>query len=140
MEAEKEAKREHARKTAAKALNAPAAALGTVARKFDAAVSALVELAEAAELRNRTIRQQAALLAAADVPGAGASGGSSVELDGQIHSVHDARVVELLARAAALASNEVGTPDNGTGALASRLLSHSGPLHRLTPVERARRS
>ncbi|MFI2634741.1 hypothetical protein ACH5A2_30815 [Streptomyces collinus] len=139
LQTEAEAKRQHARDTAAKALNAPAVALGTVAQKFDAAVAALVALAEAAELRHRTIQQQAALLIAAHVPEARARGGNSVELDGELHSVRDAKPDELLARAVALAAREVGTADNGLRSLASDLLPHSGPLARLTPVERAHR-
>ena len=139
LRVEKETKRQHARDTAAKALNAPAVALGGVAKKFDAAVSALVALAEAAELRNRTIRQQAALMQGADVPENQGRGGNAVELDGEVHSVRDARSPELLARALAVAASEQATPENGLASLASDLLKHSGPLHRLTPVERAQR-
>ncbi|GFH35450.1 hypothetical protein [Streptomyces pacificus] len=139
LQAEKEAKRQHARDTATQALNAPAVALGGVAKRFDAAVSALVALAEAAELRNRTIQQQAALVQAADVPENQGRGSNSVELGGRVHSVRDARPAELLARALAVAASEAATPDNGVKSLASDLLPHSGPLHRLTPVERAQR-
>ncbi|MEV5468318.1 hypothetical protein AB0N37_22230 [Streptomyces griseoincarnatus] len=139
LEAEKEAKRQHARDTAAQALDAPAVALGGVAKRFDAAVSALVALAEAAELRNRTIQQQAALVQAADVPENRGRGGNAVELDGRVHSVNDARSAELLARALAVAANEKATPGNGLATLVSDLLKHTGPLHRLTPVERAQR-
>ncbi|MFC7825618.1 hypothetical protein [Streptomyces sp. NPDC057375] len=139
LQAEAEAKHQHARDTATKALNAPAVALGGVAKKFDAAVAALVALAQAADLRNRTIQQQAALLTAADVPEQRGRGGNAVEVDGQVHSVRDAKAVELLARAVALAANEVATPTNGLKSLASDLLPYSGPLARLTPVEHAER-
>ncbi|WP_031103433.1 hypothetical protein [Streptomyces sp. NRRL S-146] len=139
LQAEQEDKHQRARDAAAQALNAPAVALRGVAQKFDAAVAALVELAQAAELRQRTVAQQAALLVAADVPEQRARGGNAVELDGQIHSVRDAKSVELLARAVALAAKEVGTADNGLKSLASDLLPHSGPLARLTTVERAER-
>jgi hypothetical protein len=121
LQAEAEAKAQHARDIAAQAMNAPAVTLGGVAKRFDAAVSALVALAQAAELRNRTIQQQAALLVAAEVPEAQARGGNSVELGDEVHST------------------EVATADNGLKSLAGDLLGQSGPLGRLTPVERAQR-
>lgn len=134
-EAEKEAKRQQATAAAADAL--AGVSLPKLAEKFDAAVAALVELAQAAEHRNRTIQQQAALLTAADVPENRGRGGNGLVLNGETHSTSDLR--ELLARAAALAANQVGTPANGVQGLASGLLPYSGPLFRTTPVERVRR-
>ncbi|MFI1418963.1 hypothetical protein ACH4VX_13380 [Streptomyces sp. NPDC020731] len=139
LQAEQEARRQQARETATKALNAPGVTLPDLARQFDTAVAALVELAKAADQRNRVIQEQATALAAADVFGASSRGGSAVDLDGEIHSIRDAKPAELLARAVAVAASEVGTPGNGLKQLASDLLPHSGPLARRTAVERAQR-
>ncbi|MET9564292.1 MULTISPECIES: hypothetical protein [Streptomyces] len=139
LEAEQEAKRAHAREVATKALNAKGVTLPDVARKFDAAVAALVALAESADLRNRTIRQQSAVLTSVGAVEQAGSGGNTVYLNGERHSIQDAKVAELMARALAVSANEVTTSDNGLRNLASVLGAHSGPLHRLTAVERAAR-
>lgn len=139
LAAEQEARQAHARDAATKALNTKGVTLPDVARKFDAAVSALVALAESANLRNRTIRQQSAILSAAQVPEHVSSGGNVVRFGDERHSIKDAQPAELLARALAVACSEVATSDNGVKVLASDLTAHSGPLGRLTPVERAQR-
>ncbi|MFD9118849.1 hypothetical protein [Streptomyces bottropensis] len=139
LEAEKEVKRQEARETAAKALNTQAVTLSAVARKFDTAVMALVELAKAADRRNHVIQEQAALMAAADVPEAKGCGGETVVVGGEIHGTRDTKLDVLLARAVALAANEVGTPGNGLRQLITNLNPQSGPLGRTTGVERAQR-
>ncbi|WEH15016.1 hypothetical protein [Streptomyces sp. VNUA24] len=139
LEDAQKAKQAHARETAAVALNTKGITLPDLARQFDAAVTALVELAQAADRRNRTIEQQAVLMAAADAPEAQGRGGGSVVLGDEIHSIRDAKPTELLARALAVAASEVGTRDNGGSSLVTSLLAYSGPLARLTAVERAQR-
>lgn len=140
LEAEQEARREEVRAAASQALSDPAISLAALAKKFDAAVAALVDLVEAAEARNLVIRQQAVALGAADVQGNRSHGGNGLVLDGEGYSIRDAKPAELVARTVAVAANEVGTPDNGLRQLASDVLPHSGPLGRATAVERARRS
>ncbi|SFL04848.1 hypothetical protein [Streptomyces pini] len=120
--AEREAQREKLKADAEAAMTAEGITLPDLARKFDAAVAALADLARAACNRNEVIRQHAAGLEAAQLPNA-----------------QRTPAPELLARAVVVAASEVGTVDNGLNRLASDLRAHSGPLARLTPVERADR-
>lgn len=120
--AAKEARTEELKAAAEEAMSAEGVTLSDLARKFDAAVAALADLANAACTRNEVIGRHAAGIQAAG-----------------LREAERTPAPELLARATAVAANEVATPANGLGRLASSLLAHSGPLHRLTAVERAAR-
>ena len=107
---------------AEEAMSAEGVTLSDLARKFDAAVAALADLANAACTRNEVIGRHASGIQAAG-----------------LREAERTPAPEALARALALAANQVATPENGLKNLASSLLAHSGPLHRLTAVERAAR-
>ncbi|MER6190564.1 hypothetical protein [Streptomyces cyaneofuscatus] len=116
------ARTEELKAAATEAVNAEGVTLPDIARKFDAAVAALADLANAACTRNDVIVRHSVGIQAAG-----------------LRDATSTPPRELLARALATAINQVGTPGNGLNQLASGLLAHSGPLHRLTAVERAAR-
>ncbi|MFH9759735.1 hypothetical protein ACH4MJ_29980 [Streptomyces anulatus] len=120
--AAKEARTEELKAAAEEAMSAEGVTLPDIARKFDAAVTALADLANAACTRNEVIGRHASGIQAAG-----------------LREAERTPAPEVLARALALAANQVATPENGLKNLASSLLAHSGPLHRLTAVERAAR-
>ncbi|MER7695569.1 hypothetical protein [Streptomyces sp. NPDC096095] len=122
LAAAKEARTEELKVAAEEAMNAEGVTLPDIARKFDAAVAALADLARAACARNDVIGRHASGIQAAG-----------------LREAERTPAPETLARALALAANQVATPGNGLKNLASGVLSYSGPLHRLTAVERAAR-
>lgn len=120
--AEKEAHVARLMAAADEAMSAEGVTLSDIARKFDAAVAALADLARAACTRNEVIGRHASGIQAAG-----------------LREAERTPAPEVLARALALAANQVATPGNGLKNLASGVLAHSGPLHRRTAVERAAR-
>ncbi len=122
LAAAKEARTEELKAAAEEAMNAEGVTLSDIARKFDTAVAALADLANAACVRNEVIGRHAAGIQAAG-----------------LREAERTPAPELLARALALAANQVATPGNGLKNLASGVLAYSGPLHRATAVERAAR-
>ncbi|CAM5548563.1 hypothetical protein I6J39_26430 [Streptomyces californicus] len=122
LAAAKEAHTEELKAAAEEAMNAEGVTLSDLARKFDAAVAALADLATAACTRNEVIGRHASGIQAAG-----------------LREAERTPAPELLARALALAANQVATPGNGLKNLASGVLAYSGPLHRATAVERAAR-
>ncbi|MEU3599533.1 hypothetical protein ABZ714_12525 [Streptomyces sp. NPDC006798] len=109
-----------------------------VAAKFDAAVSALAELAQAALHRERVIYAANHKMQGAQLPEARGRT-SEVQADGVVHHVNDAPPRVLLARALVLVAQAEGTPNNGFDALATDLTRIAGPVHRRTKVEEIRR-
>ncbi|MFD7570694.1 hypothetical protein ACFV6U_09225 [Streptomyces sp. NPDC059810] len=112
--------------------------LANVAAKFDAAVSALADLALAALHRERTIYAANMKMQGAQLPEARGRT-SEVHVDGVVHHVNDAPPRTLLARALVLVAEAEGTSNNGFNDLTSELTRLAGPVHRRTKVEEIRR-
>ncbi|WP_060176891.1 hypothetical protein [Streptomyces sp. IMTB 1903] len=133
---EAQRRRDDAIDAAARALAAEGISLPALGAKFNAAVAALADLAEAATIREQVIRDQAtALLAvgAADLTGRTAE---YVEISGQRFAVADNKPAVLVARACAVAASALELDANGTS-LVTILNPASGPLWRQTPAEEA---
>lgn len=134
--AERKARQDQARDEVKAMMAAADVTLEHVATKFDAAVSALADLAQAALHRNRTIDAANTKLKSAR---AGEVYLNQVEADGVLHHVNDAPPRVLLARALMVVAQAEGTSANGFDQLTTDLTRLGGPLHRRTKVEEIRR-
>jgi len=109
-----------------------------IAAKFDAAVFALADLAQAALRRDRTIHAANLKMQGAQLPEVrGVTG--QIEIDGRVHHVDDAPPRVLLARALVTVAQAEGTSNNGFDQLVTDLTRVAGPHYRPTKVEKIRR-
>ncbi|MER7509982.1 hypothetical protein ABTX82_16775 [Streptomyces lavendulae] len=133
---EAQRRRDQALADAVAALAADGVNLTSLARKFDAAVAALMDLIRSADSRNAEIRSRAAALLAAGCSEHVFSWGDAIEIGDDRWTVIDAEPAELAARALALAAGDSLSVHGAN--IVNLLAPASGPLQRLTAVERAR--